>query len=265
MLPLTHTTGVVKQSTRRIVRVDPPHVPRLLAQNVPAAEAVEENLACCFARAVGVTQCVHVRNWLGRVAPDRAEHELRRSPTLAFPTYCVGLPICLPLPTWDVKPPTLLPLLGPTVLPLTHTTGMVEQSTRRIMRVDPLRVPCLLAQNVPVVEAVVENLACHFVHVVLAPWERLNACTYETGSDVLSPTMLSTSRGAVVLDEKDMGEGTPAVTHRPWKDEIGVLVDPKLRVYGRDGSRCYLGGDCVQSRDGDGQQFPSLLPSVPPR
>ncbi|KAH9010654.1 hypothetical protein EDB83DRAFT_2234284, partial [Lactarius deliciosus] len=33
------------------------------------------------------------------------------------------------LPTWDVKPPTLLPLPGPTVLPLAHTTGVVEQST----------------------------------------------------------------------------------------------------------------------------------------
>ncbi|KAH9011099.1 hypothetical protein EDB83DRAFT_2530432 [Lactarius deliciosus] len=76
-----------------------------------------------------------------------------------LPTYCVGLPICLPLPTWDVKPPTLLPLLGPTVLPLTHTTGVVEQSTRHIVRVDPPRVPHLLAQNVPAAEAVKENLA----------------------------------------------------------------------------------------------------------
>ncbi|KAH9007529.1 hypothetical protein EDB83DRAFT_711340 [Lactarius deliciosus] len=106
--------------------------------------------------------------------------------------------------------------------------GVVKQSTRRIVRVDPPRVPCLLAQNVPAAEAVKENLACRFACVVLVPWEQLNACTYETGSDVLSPTVLSTSRGAVVLDKEDVGEGTPAVTHRPWKVEIGVLVDPKL-------------------------------------
>ncbi|KAH9025995.1 hypothetical protein EDB85DRAFT_1869269 [Lactarius pseudohatsudake] len=130
-------------------------------------------------------------------------------------------------PTWDVKPPTLLPVLGPTMLPLTHTTGIVEQSTRRIVRVDPPRVPRLLAQNAPAAEAVEEDLACRFARVVLAPWERLDARTYETGSDVLPPTVLSTSRGAVVLDE---GEGkAPAVAHRPWKDEIGVLVDPKLK------------------------------------
>ncbi|KAH9029417.1 hypothetical protein EDB85DRAFT_2147340 [Lactarius pseudohatsudake] len=130
-------------------------------------------------------------------------------------------------PTWDVKPPTLLPVLGPTMLPLTHTTGIVEQSTRRIVRVDPPRVPRLLAQNAPAAEAVEEDLACRFARVVLAPWERLDARTYETGSDVLPPTVLGTSRGAVVLDE---GEGkAPAVAHRPWKDEIGVLVDPKLK------------------------------------
>ncbi|KAH8978837.1 hypothetical protein EDB92DRAFT_1955918 [Lactarius akahatsu] len=133
------------------------------------------------------------------------------------------------LPTWDVKPPTLLPVLGPTVLPLTHTTGVVEQSTRRIVRVDPPRVPRLLAQNAPAAEAVEEDLACRFARVVLAPWERLSARTYETGSDVLPPTVLSTSRGVAVLDEEDVGEGkAPAVAHRPWKDEIGVLVDPKL-------------------------------------
>ncbi|KAH9051609.1 hypothetical protein EDB83DRAFT_2204947, partial [Lactarius deliciosus] len=82
--------------------------------------------------------------------------------------------------------------------------------------------------NVPAAKAVKENLACRFARVVLAPWEQLNACTYKIGSDVLSPTVLSTSRSTVVLDEEDMGEGTPAVTHRPWKVETGVLVDPKL-------------------------------------
>ncbi|KAI9444019.1 hypothetical protein H4582DRAFT_1918705 [Lactarius indigo] len=133
------------------------------------------------------------------------------------------------LPTWDVEPPTLLPLLGPTALPLTHTTGVVEQSTRRIVRVEPPRLPRLLAQNAPAAEVVEEDLACRFARVVLAPWERLDARTYETGSDVLPPTVLSTSRGAAVLDEEDVGEGeVPAVAHRPWKDEIGVLVDPKL-------------------------------------
>ncbi|KAH9059770.1 hypothetical protein EDB87DRAFT_742370 [Lactarius vividus] len=130
------------------------------------------------------------------------------------------------LPTWDVEPPTLLPLLGPTILPLTHTTGVVEQSTRRIVRVEPPRAPRLLAQNAPAAEAVEEDLACRFARVVLAPWERLNARTYETGSDVLPPTVLSTSRGVAVLDEQE--GAAHAVAHRPWKDEIGVLVDPKL-------------------------------------
>ena len=130
------------------------------------------------------------------------------------------------LPTWDLKPPTLMPLLGPTALPLTHTTGVVEQSTRRIVSVEPPRAPRALALNAPPAEAVEEDLACRFARVVLAPWGRLDTRTYKAGTDVLPPTVLSTSRGVAVLDEEE-GE-TPAGAHRPWKDEIGVLVNPKL-------------------------------------
>ena len=138
-------------------------------------------------------------------------------------------PIVEALPTWNLEPMTLLPLLGPTMLPETHTTGIVEQSTRRIVRVEPPRAPRLLAQNASPAEAVEEDLACRFARVVLAPWERLDARTYEAGTDVLPPTTLRTSRGAVVLDEEDVAEGeTPVGAHRPWKDEIGVLVNPKL-------------------------------------
>ena len=134
-------------------------------------------------------------------------------------------------PTWDLEPPTLLPLLGPTALPLTHTTGIVEQSTRRIVRVEPPRQPRLLAQNAPAAEAVEEDLACHFARLILAPWERLDKHTYEAGTDVLPPSILSTSRGPVVIEEGE-GEGgdvksVPGV-HRPWKDEVAVLVDPTL-------------------------------------
>ena len=136
---------------------------------------------------------------------------------------------------WDLQPPTLLPLLGPTALPLTHTTGVVEQSTRRIVRIEPPRAPRLLAQNAPAAEAVEEDLGCRFARLMLAPWERLDKRTYEAGSDVLPPTVLSTSRGTVVLEEEaeteeGKGDGKSVVVgaHRPWKDEIAVLVDPKL-------------------------------------
>jgi hypothetical protein len=137
--------------------------------------------------------------------------------------------------TWDLQPPTLLPLLGPTALPLTHTTGVVEQSTRRIVRVEPPRPRRLLAQNAPTAEAVEEELESRFARLVLAPWERLDKRTYEAGSDVLPPTVLSTSRGAVALEEEEVvteevkgGDGKSKAAHRPWKDEIVVLVDPKL-------------------------------------
>ena len=129
--------------------------------------------------------------------------------------------------TWDLEPPTLLPLLGPSALPLTHTTGVVEQSTRRIVRVDPPRLPRLLAQNAPAAEAVEEDLGCRFARLVLVPWERLDKRTYETGSDVLPPSVLSTSRGSVVVEDEGDGESVPGA-HRLWKDEISVLIDPKL-------------------------------------
>jgi hypothetical protein len=143
--------------------------------------------------------------------------------------------------TWDLQPPTLLPLLGPTAFPLTHTTGVVEQSTRRIVRVEPPHLPRLLAQNAPAAEAVEEDLGCRFARLILAPWGRLDKRTYEAGSDVLPPTVLSTSRGNVVLEaeaeatetEEGKGKGGDGKSvvvgaHRPWKDEIAVLVDPKL-------------------------------------
>jgi hypothetical protein len=130
-----------------------------------------------------------------------------------------------------------LPLVGPTALPLTHTTGVVEQSTRRIVRVDPPRAHRLLAQNAPAAEAVEDDLACRFARLILAPWERLDQRTYDAGSDVLPPSVLSTSRGAVVLEEEKETEEEKGAdgkskavvgAHRPWKDEIAVLVDPKL-------------------------------------
>ncbi|KAI0280101.1 hypothetical protein BGY98DRAFT_965617 [Russula aff. rugulosa BPL654] len=125
--------------------------------------------------------------------------------------------------TWDLQPPTLLPIMGPTALPMTHTTGVVEQSTRRIVRIDPPRQPPA--------EAVEENLGCRFARLILAPWEKLDKRTYESGTDVLPPTILSTSRGAVVLEEEE-GEGGDGKSvpkaHRPWKDEVAVLVDPTL-------------------------------------
>ena len=132
--------------------------------------------------------------------------------------------------TWDLQPPTLFPLLGPTTLPLTHTTGVVEQSTRRIVRVDPPRVPRLLAQNAPAAEAVEEDLGCRFARLILAPWERLDERVYKAGSDVLPPTVLSTSRGAVVWEEEGEGKGKSVTggAHRPWKDEVAVLVDKQL-------------------------------------
>ncbi|KAH9034367.1 hypothetical protein EDB83DRAFT_2649683 [Lactarius deliciosus] len=118
--------------------------------------------------------------------------------TLFSQPIALACPSVSPLPTWDVKPLTLLTPLGPTMLPLTHTTCVVKQSTRRI--------------NVPAAKAVEENLACCFARAV-----GVTQCAHVR------------NWLGFVLDEEDVEEGEPpAVAHRPWKDEIGVLVDPKL-------------------------------------
>jgi len=178
----------------------------------------------------------HGSSWDGRgagSAPADAEEEKVREPVHDLAPIWDASAFDIQA-TWGLEAITLLPLLGPTSLPLTHTTGIVEQSTRRIVRVDPPRPSRLLALNAPAAEAVEEDLGCRFARLVLAPWERLDRRTYEAGSDVLPPTVLSTSRGEVEMEEESGSEsGESAVVilvkaHRPWKDEIVVLVDPKL-------------------------------------
>ena len=51
---------------------------------------------------------------------------------------------------------------------------------------------------------------------------------HASGSHVVLPRILSASRGTAVMgDGKEDGESVAGV-HRPWKDVIAVLVDPKL-------------------------------------
>ncbi|KAH9075002.1 hypothetical protein EDB83DRAFT_2654801 [Lactarius deliciosus] len=166
--------------------------------------------------------------------------------TLFSRPIALACPSVSPLPTWDVKPLTLLTPLGPTMLPLTHTTCVVKQSTRRIPRQSRRTSRVALR----------------------APWERLNAHTYETGSDVLPPTVLSTRCGAVVLDEEDVEEGEPpAVAHCPWKDEIGVLVDPKLTdVFMAGMGLGAIWVEIVHSPETEtGSTFHPCFQAVPPR
>jgi hypothetical protein len=131
--------------------------------------------------------------------------------------------------TWDIGDiPSLMESLGPTSLPLTHTTGIVETSTRRIISIVP---PIPSRKKLPKsgAKAVEAELEEKFSKVVLAPW--LSWDKHEL-SDISRPVILPKSRGEVagvaqngVTDRASEGSSKP---HDPFNDEIAVFIDPSL-------------------------------------
>jgi hypothetical protein len=147
-------------------------------------------------------------------------------------------------PTFDWAPPeqhSLLSLLGPTTLPITHTTGVVEWSLRKIRMMIP---PPAVLPKAPTAgdgeeeadpEGVEVELQRRFAKVVLEPWLGWDSAD----EPVLSrPRILETSRGPVVLDSdkearhENGGAGTGmeriGMPHDPLKDNITILVEPDV-------------------------------------
>ena len=125
------------------------------------------------------------------------------------------------------KPETFFPLLGPTVLPLTHSTGIVERSMRRIVSI--ARPPPSVAKPLPLPDGICEpnadavelELDRRFAKVVLAPmidWDGGESPVYT------KPVILVTSRGAVVQDGSTPVQGSPQ-PYNPASDEITLLID----------------------------------------
>ncbi|KAI0940051.1 hypothetical protein AcV5_001261 [Taiwanofungus camphoratus] len=132
--------------------------------------------------------------------------------------------------TWDTtpKPNPLMSFLGPTLLPLTHTTGVVERSTRRIISVTPVGEKGKLKKkkgktNVELLE---DELSGRLAKMVLAPWPGWDE---HERSEINKPLILPDSRGAVLTEEVnsaaiDVREASKL--HNPLKDDITVLLDP---------------------------------------
>jgi hypothetical protein len=98
---------------------------------------------------------------------------------------------------WNVGPlPTLTTLLGPTNLPLTHTTGIFEGSMRKIVDLIPPSSAARAGGSTPDSPAsgVEEELYRRFGKIVLGPWIGWD-CGKETILD--KPTILPRSRGPV--------------------------------------------------------------------
>ena len=131
------------------------------------------------------------------------------------------------------EPETLLSLLGPTALPLTHSPGIVERSMKRIVSIT--RPPSSVAKSPPLPDGIYEpnadavelELDRRFAKVVLAPmidWDGGESPVYT------KPTILVTSRGAVVQDNDTAAspasvQGGGPQPHNPASDEITVLID----------------------------------------
>ncbi|KAG9317873.1 hypothetical protein JVU11DRAFT_2101 [Chiua virens] len=147
-------------------------------------------------------------------------------------------------PSWMVDPSSLLPLLGPSAFPLTHTTGIVECSTRRVSAIHfppnhPKGVPLASSDDrhrettteshkdlhwVPSASAVEEELDARFAKVVLEPW----GCI---AGDISEPEIWCTSRGPVIDPKNPPAETTEIVSrkpHNPLTDIITLLVEPSF-------------------------------------
>lgn len=151
---------------------------------------------------------------------------------------------------WFMAPKNeLFQFLGPTTLPFTHTTGIVERSTRRIERVvrpppagalPPTKGTGTHSQT----EVVEEELEARLGYAVLSPWVKVGN---HVASDLVPPEILFDSRGAVVvptLTKSDLmnhgianSQRTPPEElerdgpHQPFdptKDAVRVLLEPAL-------------------------------------
>jgi hypothetical protein len=123
--------------------------------------------------------------------------------------------------TGDAK--SLTTLLGPTAFPLTHTTGIVEDSTRKIKAILP---PQFARKAMPSssAEAVEAELETKFGKMVMAPWLDWDP---KEKSDFNKPSFNLQSRGpALKLGEEQPVDGVHA--HDATRDEISVLVEPSV-------------------------------------
>ena len=152
-------------------------------------------------------------------------------------------------PSWNRDPASLFSLIGPSAFPLTHTTGIVECSTRRVSAINfppdhPKGEPSSSPQETlgraevearerqdwtPSAYGVEADLDARFAKVVLEPWGR------EEG-DISGPEIWSTSRGPVIdpknPSKKQVPTDTAGITarkpHNPLTDSITLLVQPSF-------------------------------------
>ncbi|KAF7353358.1 hypothetical protein MSAN_01524300 [Mycena sanguinolenta] len=136
--------------------------------------------------------------------------------------------------------PSLLSLLGPTALPLTHAPGIVESSVRRIKSVVmPLEAnPNPNASATEDAEAVERVLEGRFARVVMAPWvdwdpespaRILRSSVGAVATPVIAPAVpdVPSSDSAPADADPPLGPGG-LKPHALETDDITVLLDPEV-------------------------------------
>jgi len=133
---------------------------------------------------------------------------------------------------WDFfQPLSFFPFLGPTALPLTHTTGIIESSVRRIKTVIPpstniIKSPITIGPSADAVEGTLKRT---FGIIVFEPWVDWNK---GEESHLSMPRILDSSRGLVKVesaeDKKFTSASVPSALppFDPYKDHISVIIDP---------------------------------------
>lgn len=120
----------------------------------------------------------------------------------------------------DIKVDSLLTFLGPTRLPLTHTTGVVEFSTRKVKEI--ILPEAISSTPVTASAAVEQELAGRFARIVMEPWVRTPT---DELIDIVKPIITSSSRGAVVEDPFAEGPDVADV-YNSCRDDLTVLIEP---------------------------------------
>ncbi|KAF9239105.1 hypothetical protein BU15DRAFT_47034 [Melanogaster broomeanus] len=147
----------------------------------------------------------------------------------------------------DTSVPSLMEVLGPTVLPLVFSTGIVEFSTRRIRTIVP---PGVCATS----SAVEQELERRFSRVVMGPWI---LCGSEYTPDFPKPVIAPGSNGAAITEFAPDGAGVveDEDPYDPQNDAVTVLVDETIVEQLSVGMA--LCGTWVQLRhDGESKKHP---------
>jgi hypothetical protein len=148
--------------------------------------------------------------------------------------------------------PSLLSLLGPTALPLTHTPGVVEWSVRRIKSISA---PQTAPEPEPAVvdecaaDAVERHLARRMTRVEMVPWPR-----WDGDTELSQPRILKSSRDRDAGADAGVGPGV----HDLLADTITLLLGPAAAEtlcvgMGLGGTWVQLARESGDVRDNDGK------------